>query len=107
PTTLGGPLVEREGYTTAQVGEFEVESLTGSNLYGVNDDDIGEIGDLILSSDGQIEGVIVEMGGFLGLGQREVQVPYDRLSILTSETGDIRAYIDATEEELEAMPEAQ
>ncbi|WP_299844161.1 PRC-barrel domain-containing protein [uncultured Jannaschia sp.] len=107
PVELGGPTVEREGYTLAQAGEFEVESLTGSNLYGVNDEDIGEIGDLILSSDGQIEGVLVEMGGFLGLGQREVQVPYDRLSILTSETGDIRAYIDATQEELEAMPEAQ
>ncbi|WP_299843173.1 PRC-barrel domain-containing protein [uncultured Jannaschia sp.] len=107
PVELGGPTVEREGYTLAQAGEFEVESLTGSNLYGVNDEDIGEIGDLILSSDGQIEGVLVEMGGFLGLGQREVQVPYDRLSIMTSETGDIRAYIDATQEELEAMPEAQ
>ena len=107
PVELGGPTVEREGYTLAQAGEFEVESLTGSNLYGVNDEDIGEIGDLILSTDGQIDGVLVEIGGFLGLGEREVQIPYDRLSILTSETGDIRAYIDATQEEIESMPEAQ
>ncbi len=102
-----GPMIEREGYNLAQAGEFEVESLTGSNLYGVNDENIGEIGDLILSTDGQIDGVLVEIGGFLGLGEREVQIPYDRLSIMTSETGDIRAYIDATQEELESMPENQ
>ncbi|WP_299657475.1 hypothetical protein, partial [uncultured Jannaschia sp.] len=40
PVELGGPTVEREGYNLAQAGEFEVESLTGSNLYGVNDEDI-------------------------------------------------------------------
>ena len=107
PVELGGPDVEREGYSRAQVGDFEVETLTGSNLYGVNDEDIGEIGNLVLSSDGQIDGVIVEMGGFLGLGEREVQVPYDRLSVLRSDSGDLRVYIDATQEELEAMPEAR
>ena len=107
PVESNGPMIEREGYTLAQMGEFEVETLTGSTLYGVNDENIGEIGDLILSPEGQVEGVLVEIGGFLGLGEREVQIPFDRMSIMQSENGDLRAYIDATEEELEAMPENQ
>lgn len=101
-----GPAVEREGYTLARAGEYEVETLTGSNLYGVGDEDIGEIGDLVLS-DGQVSDVIVEVGGFLGLGEKEVLIPFERLSVLRSNDGDIRVYIDSTEEELEAMPAAE
>ena len=106
PVELSGPAVEREGYNLAQVGDYEAETLTGSRLYGVADEDIGEIGDLVLA-DGEISEVIVEIGGFLGLGETQVRIPFERLSILQSNDGDMRVYIDATREELEAMPSAE
>ena len=42
-------------------------------------DDIGEIGDLIIGVDGTLEAVIVDVGGFLGLGEREVAISWDAL----------------------------
>ena len=107
PVEMAGPAVEREGYNLAQTGEYEVNTLVGSTLYGVNDESIGDIGDLVVGTDGQVSEVLVEVGGFLGLGEKGVMIPFDRLSVLRSDDGDIRAYIDATEEELEAMPAAQ
>lgn len=107
PVEMAGPSVEREGYNLAQIGEVPAENLMGRNLYGVNDEDIGKIEDFVLSGDGQIESAIVEFGGFLGLGQKKVSIPFSRLSILQSNDGDIRVYIEATQEELEAMPNYQ
>lgn len=104
PVALEGPGVEREGYNLVQVGEYPVDTLVGTNLYGVNDEDIGEIGDLVLDADGSVTEVVVEIGGFLGIGEKTVRLPFERLSVLQSNAGDMRAYIDASQEELEAMP---
>ncbi|WP_299655340.1 PRC-barrel domain-containing protein [uncultured Jannaschia sp.] len=102
-----GPVIERAGYEPVQTDEFEADSLTGSSLYGSNDENIGEVSDLVMNDAGTVDGVLVEVGGFLGLGEKEVEIPFDRLTILRSEAGDIRAYIEATEDELESMPSAQ
>ena len=70
-------------------------------------DDIGEIGDVVISVDGKLQAVILDVGGFLGIGEREVAVPFDRLTILRRPDAldDLRIYIDSTEERLEALPE--
>ena len=85
--------------------QLTVEDLTGARVYGINDEDIGEIDDLLLSEDGsQIDGAILGIGGFLGLGEHRIALTMEELQILRSE-GDFRVYVDATQEELEAQPE--
>ncbi|MGZ9811804.1 PRC-barrel domain-containing protein [Pseudoroseicyclus sp. H15] len=99
-----GPDVAMDGYTRAGIGEIQADTLIGRTLYGINDEAIGDIGDLVLGSDGSIESVIVEVGGFLGLGETNVAVPFDTVTILSSDAGDdVRVYADYTEDELEAM----
>ena len=102
---LRTPAIEREGYETVGMDQLTVEDLTGARVYGINDEDIGEIDDLLLSDDGtSIDGAILGIGGFLGLGEHRIALSMDELQILRSE-GDFRVYVDATEEELEAQPE--
>lgn len=102
------PAVEREGYAERAVTDLTVDDLTGANVYGIEDEDMGSIGDLVVSTDGTITDAIINFGGFLGLGQNAVAVSFDELQILTNEDGsDVRVYMDATREELEAMPEYQ
>ena len=104
-TVLRTPAVEREGYETVGLDQLTVEDLTGARIYGINDEDIGEVDDLLLSEDGTaIEGAIVGIGGFLGLGEHRIALTMDELQIMRSE-GDFRVYVDATKEELEAQPE--
>ena len=103
---LRTPAFEREGYETVMSGDFTSEEMTGMRLYSAQDEDIGEIKDLIMADDGQsIERVVLDIGGFLGLGEHQVAVTLDELQILRDPDGLNRAYIDATQEELEAQPE--
>ena len=105
-TMLRTPAFEREGYETVMMDELTTEDMTGMRIYGAQDEDIGEISELVMSEDGQsIERAILDIGGFLGLGEHQVAVTLDELQIMRDEGGLNRAYIDATQEELEAQPE--
>ena len=97
------PMMEREGYTQVANTEMTTDDLTGARVYGANDEDIGEIGELILSDDNMLDKAIIDVGGFLGLGEKPVAVEMDDVTILRGEN-DIRVYVNATEEQLTEMP---
>ena len=46
------------------------------NVYDPSDAKIGEISDVLVSKDGKVEAFIVSVGGFLGIGQKDVAVPF-------------------------------
>lgn len=96
----------REGYVTATEDELVVGDLNGAPAYDANDKRIGEVSDLLMADDGKIQAAIVDVGGFLGIGKKPVQLELSKLDILRTEDGsDIRVYISMTEEELESLPE--
>lgn len=103
---MTAPTVERDGYATAMVDDLTAEDLTGARVYGPGDEDVGEINELIMTEDGQIDRAIIDVGGFLGMGERSVAVTFDELQIVRSEDGnDLRIYIDTSEEALKQQPE--
>jgi hypothetical protein len=83
------------------------DELLGTAVYGSNDNWVGEIGELALTEDGEIEAVIIDVGGFLGIGEKPVALSMDQIQLRRGEGGafgdDLRAYVNATEEELESM----
>ena len=102
---LRRPAVEREGFAAAEPAQLTADELTGTRVYGVGDEDVGEIGDLVMSPDGaRVEGAVLDVGGFLGIGERRVAVTLDEIQFLRGEDGALRAYVDASKEELEAQP---
>ncbi len=106
---LTRPAVEREGYAEADmaaVRQMTSEDLEGTTVYGANDEKVGEIDALVVGDDGTINEVVVNVGGFLGMGEKSVAVTFDELQILQEQNGDdLRIYIDSTEEALKAQPE--
>jgi hypothetical protein len=61
---------------------------------------------LALENGEQISYVIVNVGGFLGIGQRQVAIPFEALQLQTGEDeSDYAFYVDANQEQLEALPE--
>ncbi|MEM1387440.1 MAG: PRC-barrel domain-containing protein [Pseudomonadota bacterium] len=104
-TMLTPPQVEREGYAIAEREQLTTEALTGARVYGGNDEDIGEVSEILISDSGQIEEVVIDVGGFLGIGEHPVAVTFDELTILRNADGDeFRVYIDANQEMLEKQP---
>ena len=103
---LKSPEIAREGYSVASTDELTADDLTGARIMDEKDEDIGEIDELIVTSDGKLDKAILDIGGFLGVGEHQIAVTMDELEILRDDqTGAVRVYIDATQEELEAQPE--
>ncbi|AZQ67375.1 hypothetical protein EF888_09685 [Silicimonas algicola] len=97
--------IMRDGYDTAVYEDLTAEDLTGARVYDGNDEWIGEVSELLLSDDGQISGAVVDVGGFLGLGEKPVELSMDELDILREQNGtNLLVYIPMTKEELEALP---
>ncbi len=103
---LTQPDVEREGYETTQVEQLTAEDLTGARVYGPNDEDVGEISELLLTDSGRLDRAVIDVGGLLGIGERPVAVTFDELQIMRSaDGGNVRVYIDSSQEALEQQPE--
>jgi len=105
------PAYEREGYQNAEMAEVEkltAEEINGSYVYGSNDETVGEIDNLMVGDDGKLTEAVINVGGFLGIGEKPVLVSFDDIQVLKSEDGsDYRFYINSTKEQLEQMPEYQ
>lgn len=92
----------RVAFTDAKL---EATEIIGMRVYGANDEDLGEISEILLSKDGQAEGVIIDVGGFLGIGEKPVAVAFDAIELARSEDDMWSGvYTNFTEEELEAQP---
>ena len=108
---LARPTAEYEGYADANMEEMQgltAEELEGTYVYGTNDETVGEVGALVLDDAGKVTAVVINVGGFLGLGEKPVAVTWDELQVLKEADGDdFRIYIDSNKEALEALPEYQ
>ena len=103
-----GPEYAMDGFDRVTPEQLTTEDLTGAPVMGVNDEDVGEVSKLLVTSDGTLDRAVIDVGGFLGLGEREIAVSLDELTILRmAGTDDVRVYIDATQEALEQQPEYQ
>lgn len=95
--------------TSRPANSFRADQLIGSDLKSSTDaETIGSISELVISEDGQVLAVIVEVGGFLAIGQKNVAVPWDSVQRTMNEKGDgyeLRA--SSTKEELRDAPEYQ
>lgn len=106
---LKRPEATREGYAEAKMADVQklaADDIEGSYVYGANDETVGEIDALLLDGEGKITEAVINVGGFLGIGEKPVAVSFDKIQVLQSEDGDdFRFYIDSTEEKLESMQE--
>jgi hypothetical protein len=108
-TMTEAPLTETralpEGYAAVDHSTLTAEMLTGGNVRDTTDASIAEVADLVLTADGQVTDVVLDVGGFLGIGARTVAIPLDRLTVAQQEGGSVTLWVDMTREELEALPE--
>jgi len=79
------------------------KDLVGTTVYGANDENIGEIHDVVLTKDGKADAVIVDVGGFLGIGEKSVAVGFDKLSFM-ADNGKKYLYTPFTKDQLKAQP---
>jgi PRC-barrel domain len=97
-----------EGYASVDVAGITGDQLRGVRVYGPNEEDLGEISEVVLTEAGAPNQVIVDVGGFLGIGEKPVALDMTALQLVqSSDGGDLRAYVRMTQEELESLPKAE
>jgi sporulation protein YlmC with PRC-barrel domain len=81
------------------------KDFIGLAVYSPDKTKIGTINDLILSKDGKtVEGFVIGVGGFLGIGEKSVALKMDRLQISNTAEGAVQLTMDAKKEELASAP---
>lgn len=96
-----------EGYAEVTPDVLTADMLDGADVHDMSGASIAEVSDLVLSSDGTATDVIVDVGGFLGIGARQVAIPMDRVTVAQNGEGSVRVYVDMSKDELTALPEVQ
>lgn len=79
--------------------DYAADKLIGRNVQSTEGQDIGKVKDLIVSG-GQISHAILGVGGFLGIGDRQVAVPFDQLQVSQDQV-----IYSGTQDELAGMPQ--
>jgi len=104
-TASTGGATDRASMTPVTGAELTADKLKGTTVYGPNDESIGEVGDIALSQSGEVDAVIVDVGGFLGIGEKQVAVAMDNLQFMKDSGGSMYLYTQFTQDQLKNAPE--
>jgi putative membrane protein len=96
-----GTQAQQQQAGTEAEPSISIKEVLGSKVVNAKGDQVGEIEDLVVDQN-QIRYAVLSVGGFLGIGEKKVAVPFDELQL-----GDNEAYLMSatTEQQLEQMPE--
>lgn len=96
--------IDRSTLKDQPIDQIRADDFIGTTIYGADDAKVGEVGDVVLSQDGKVDAVLVDVGGFLGMGEKEVALGMDNLHFMTDENGKLYLYTSLTKDALEAQP---
>lgn len=110
PSTTTAPMgtsttttMQPRWYTTHN-DEMRSSKLIGTAVRNAANESIGDINEILIDKTGKVAAVIVGVGGFLGMGEREVAVAFDSLQWHPQTTGRNYFSIDATKDTLKSAP---
>jgi hypothetical protein len=83
-TTTGAPTSGAAGtggagrfITEQQASQWRTSRLIGLDVYGADNQKIGDINDVLVDRQGSAQAVVVGVGGFLGIGEKNVALPFN------------------------------
>src|SRR5258706_5105812 len=60
-------------------GNWRASKIVGLSVYNDNNESLGSINDLLTDKSGNIKAVVIGVGGFLGVGEHLVAIPFDKI----------------------------
>jgi sporulation protein YlmC with PRC-barrel domain len=87
-----------------QSGEWLSHRLVGTKVLNAQAEEIGEVKDVVIDAKGAVTAVVVGVGGFLGIPEKLVAVPYDAIHIGEVVQSSRVVVLDVTKDALKAAP---
>lgn len=80
PSPMDSTMAGDQGDATETISGWSVKnSVMGESVYNENDEKVGDVTDIVITSNGEVTHIVVGAGGFLGMGQHDVAIPFDEL----------------------------
>ena len=67
--------------TEQRPGQWLASKLIGTTVVSANNESIGDVNDVVMERDGKVAAVIIGVGGFLGIGEKDVAVPFSQIEL--------------------------
>ena len=86
--------------------EWRSSKLIGASIYGPDDKSIGDVNDVLIDKDGRVTAVVVGVGGFLGVGEKNVALPFQALNVQRKNDGSAieKITVSYTKDQLKGAP---
>jgi hypothetical protein len=105
PDTAAAKPSGADMFLTEQAADDHLASaMIGASVKNGSDEDLGAINDIVLSDEGKIDAVVIGVGGFLGIGEKNVAVSFDAIDKSTDADGNVVLKLETTKDQLEAAP---
>ena len=89
--------------TTLPADASTVTNFYKQSVYDPSDNKIGDVSDLLVQKDGKIVAAMVGVGGLLGVGEKDVAIPFDAMKMM-NKNNKIYLMVNATKDALKAAP---
>lgn len=102
PAAAPAPMVRRDANPAITSSGMLASKIIGTKVKNNAGESVGTIDDLVIRPNDQVVMAVVSVGGFLGIGDRKVAVPWSELSVSASDRSIV---YDVTKQQLEQKPE--
>jgi hypothetical protein len=82
PAGSAPPAQAKANATMKHNGEWRSSKLVGLDVYNNQNEKIGDINEILLTPSGNVAGIVLGVGGFLGMGEHDVLVKMDQLKFV-------------------------
>jgi sporulation protein YlmC with PRC-barrel domain len=89
----------------ASTGQHRASDVLNARLTNAAGETVGDVNDLLLDNSGKVTHVVVGVGGFLGIGERNVALKFEQVQISRDSSNRISASANVTKDSLNAAPE--
>ena len=87
-----------------QADEMQASKLIGTHVVNTANETVGTINEIVLGKDGKVHALIIGVGGFLGMGERDVATGFNSIRIGRDRNNNLVLTMDATKDSLKAAP---
>jgi len=107
PVSPRNPITILQGYSQVDTDQLATK-IIGQPVYdgpAGDADNLGNINDLVLNGNGDVAAVVIGVGGFLGLGEKQVAVDFTSLQVVVADDGTKRFVVKTSKDELTNAPD--
>jgi sporulation protein YlmC with PRC-barrel domain len=104
-TSVSAQALDATAFKTEQTsGEWRVANYVGKPIVNASGEKIGDVNDLLFDRTGKITTIVIGVGGFLGLGEKRVALPFEAVTY-NDQNGTRQIMVPLTKEALLAAPD--